>query len=180
MINTSTNIPTNTSTNTSTYTPIFTNTYTNIFTNTNTQTLIDTKLATFTKTPTRTFTPTIIKEIEVITPETELPPPSVVNDSTKKTLKISLPKINHGSLNENKNTYEAKVKYIIHVRKLKRLGTKDTFYKLGKKILSYQSKNLYNFKNMDKGIYSIRYQVVITKGSKTKTTKWSKRTLVKI
>ena len=48
------------------------------------------------------------------------------------------------------------------------------------KILSYNRKNIYKFKNMDKGIYSVRYQIIITKGHKIKTTKWSKRTLIVI
>ena len=48
------------------------------------------------------------------------------------------------------------------------------------KILSYHRKNIYKFKNMDKGIYSVRYQIIITKGHKIKTTKWSKRTLIVI
>ena len=73
-----------------------------------------------------------------------------------------------------------KVKYLIHIRKLKRSGNQDRFFKLGKKFLTYERKNEINLKNMDKGIYSIRYQVVISNSKKSETTKRSKRTLTEI
>ena len=155
---------------TETFTVTLTNTKTNTFSYTQTNTLIFTK----------TFTPTYINEIEIVTPETELEGPIIKKDSLRKTLEITLPKILKASLNENTNVAKAKVTYLIHIRKLKRLGEKDNSYKLGKKFLSYQRKNVLKYKNLDKGIYSIRYQVIITKGHKVKTTKWSKRALVEI
>ena len=173
---------------TQTYTPTDTNntelidtfTYTYTKTSTPTNTKTNTFTGTYTNTYTQTFTPTFIKEIDIVTPETALVAPIVSKMPRRNTLMVTLPKINHGSINENINKAEAKVKYLIHLRKLKRLGTKDKFYKLGMKILSYHRKNIYKFKNIDKGIYSVRYQIIITKGHKIKTTKWSKRTLIVI
>ena len=125
---------------TQTYTPTDTNntelidtvTYTYTKTSTPTNTKTNTFTGTYTNTYTQTFTPTFIKEIDIVTPETALVAPIVSKMPRRNTLMVTLPKINHGSINENINKAEAKVKYLIHLRKLKRLGTKDKFYKLGK------------------------------------------------
>ena len=176
--------PTYTQTNTLTNTPsnTFTNTYT--YTNTPTPTVTFTNTTTFTTTPTitltSTFTPYIVPTIEVITPRTELPSPGVKKEENNKILVINLPKINYGALKENQGIAKAKIRYVIHIRKLKRLGVKDKYYKLGKKILTYKRKNKYNIKQMDRGIYSVRYQVVIIGKNQTKYTKWSKRKLIEI
>ena len=118
--------------------------------------------------------------INIVTPETVLPSPFVNKNKENKVLLIDLPKINHSALKEDTNNLNTKFKYVIHIRKLKRNGVKDKFYKLGEKILTYKRKNKLKFSNMYKGIYSIRYQVIITKGNKIKSTRWSKRTLVEI
>ena len=97
-----------------------------------------------------------------------------------KILVINLPKINYGALKENQGIAKAKIRYVIHIRKVKRLGVKDKYYKLGKKILTYKRKNKYNIKQMDMGIYSVRYQVVIIGKNQTKYTKWSKKKLIEI
>ena len=57
---------------------------------------------------------------------------------------------------------------------------KETIFKIRKKILTYKRKNKYNIKQMDMGIYSVRYQVVIIGKNQTKYTKWSKRKLIEI
>ena len=176
--------PTYTQTNTLTNTPsnTFTNTYT--YTNTPTPTVTFTNTTTFTTTPTitltSTFTPYIVPTIEVITPRTELPSPGVKKEENNKILVINLPKINYGALKENQGIAKAKIRYVIHIRKVKRLGVKDKYYKLGKKILTYKRKNKYNIKQMDMGIYSVRYQVVIIGKNQTKYTKWSKKKLIEI
>ena len=175
--NTFTNTPTNTSTftDTDTFTSIFTSTFTNTFTPTDTQGGILPTVA--------TLTPLVPPsnddaDLEVVTPETELPSTSINAKEDNDILTIQLPKFKKASINGHTDIANAKYKYVIHVRKLKRLGVKDNFYKLGKRFLTYNRKNKIKFKNMDKGIYSVRYQVIILKGDKERKTKWSKRTLV--
>ena len=165
-----TDIPTDTPTYTSTNTEVFTNTFTPINTNINTHT----------PTNTHTYTNTPVSIIEVVTPSTKLVTPQVFENNVRKTLKINLQKFKHASINDDISEHDAKFKYQIHIRKLKRLGKKDNFYKLGKKILSYSSQNILKVKNLDKGIYSIRYRVIISKEGKQKSTSWSRRTLVSI
>lgn len=132
------------------------------------------------ETLTQTFSspPYIVPIIDIVTRETKLPKPIISKGKRKKTLLINLPKIKSGAINGN--TKNVKVKYLIHIRKLKRLGNQDRFFKLGKKFLTYERKNEINLKNMDKGIYSIRYQVVISNSKKSETIKRSKRTLTEI
>ena len=116
--------------------------------------------------------------IDVIIPDSELNSPIATVDERRSILLIEMPKINHGSINHNTNVAKAKIKYLIHVRKLKRNGVKDHYYKLGKKLLTYSRVNRYKFKEVESGIYSVRYRVIITRGKKVKYTKWSGRTLV--
>ena len=103
-----------------------------------------------------------------------------MNKISGSKFKLRLPKFKGASINTNKNVARAKYSYVIHIRKLKRKGYKDKFYKLGKKVNTINYKNVMNFKNIDRGIYSIRYQIVITKGKKVRKTKWSKKILLDI
>lgn len=61
-----------------------------------------------------------------------------------------------------------------------RKGIKDDNYILGIKKLSFHKHNKVKFKNMDKGIYSVRYQVFITRKGRVRHTKWSPRNLIEI
>ena len=119
-------------------------------------------------------------DIEVVTPTTELPAPQVNGEGGNNALIVNLPKIIASSFHGKYIDKNTKFKYVIHVRKLKRNGAKDKFFKLGKKVITYNKKNKIKFKNMDKGIYSVRYKVIIFKGNKEKSTKWSVRTLVEM
>ena len=115
----------------------------------------------------------------MITPKTELPKPNIDRTSKNK-IKVKLYRYNRASINENSSVADATYKYVIHIRKLKRNGNQDKFFKLGKQILVYKSKNEFDLKNFDKGIYSIRFQVIITKGNKSRKTNWSRKTLIEI
>lgn len=72
---------------------------------------------------------------------------------------------------------KAKYKYLIHLRKLKRNGYKDENYKLGRKILRYSHRKSYSFRNLDNGVYSIRYLIIIENDQKAEFSKWSGRNL---
>ncbi|MGI6680566.1 MAG: RCC1 domain-containing protein [Bdellovibrionota bacterium] len=202
--NTYTFTPTNIITSENTSTPSFTYTYTSIPTKTNTPTIEPTSTITFTPTNTQTFTPTLTptftpsftpsftptatptktprnsNAIKLAYPRMEVPRPEIKKLKNRGALLIKLPKVLKATIRKNKKRNNARFKYLIHIRKLKRLGIKDNFFKLGKKILTYQSSVRYKTKKMDKGIYSIRYKIVITKGNKTRHTKWSKKALVEI
>ena len=119
-------------TNTYTNTP----TFTNMFTDTNEIT------QTFTPIMTATNTPNTIDVIDVIIPKTDLENQKVqkATDSDSDLLYIQLPEIHKAFINESVSDANAKYKYVIHIRKLKRLGIKDKFYKLGKKFLTYEEK----------------------------------------
>lgn len=119
-------------TNTYTNTP----TFTNMFTDTNEIT------QTFTPITTATNTPNTIDVIDVITPKTDLENQKVqkATDSDSDLLYIQLPEIHKAFINESVSDANAKYRYLIHIRKIKRLGIKDKFYKLGKKFLTYEEK----------------------------------------
>ena len=119
-------------TNTYTNTP----TFTNMFTDTNEIT------QTFTPIMTATNTPNTIDVIDVITLKTYLENQKVqkATDSDSDSLYIQLPEIHKAFINESVSDANAKYKYVIHIRKIKRLGIKDKFYKLGKKFLTYEEK----------------------------------------
>ena len=119
-------------TNTYTNTP----TFTNMFTDTNEIT------QTFTPIMTATNTPNTIDVIDVITPKTDLENQKVqkATDSDSDLLYIQLPEIHKAFINESVSDANAKYRYLIHIRKIKRLGIKDKFYKLGKKFLTYEEK----------------------------------------
>ena len=119
-------------TNTYTNTP----TFTNMFTDTNEIT------QTFTPIMTATNTPNTIDVIDVIIPKTDLENQKVqkATDSDSDLLYIQLPEIHKAFINESVSDANAKYRYVIHIRKLKRLGIKDKFYKLGKKFLTYKEK----------------------------------------
>ena len=119
-------------TNTYTNTP----TFTNMFTDTNEIT------QTFTPIMTATNTPNTIDVIDVIIPKTDLENQKVqkATDSDSDLLYIQLPEIHKAFINESVSDANAKYKYVIHIRKIKRLGIKDKFYKLGKKFLTYEEK----------------------------------------
>ena len=119
-------------TNTYTNTP----TFTNMFTDTNEIT------QTFTPIMTATNTPNTIDVIDVIIPKTDLENQKVqkATDSDSDLLYIQLPEIHKAFINESVSDANAKYRYVIHIRKLKRLGIKDKFYKLGKKSLTYEEK----------------------------------------
>ncbi|MDD7473820.1 MAG: hypothetical protein SPJ04_06955 [Bdellovibrionota bacterium] len=74
------------------------------------------------ETLTQTFSspPYIVPIIDIVTRETKLPKPIISKGKRKKTILINLPKIKSGAINGN--TKNVKVKYLIHIRKLKRLG----------------------------------------------------------
>lgn len=173
---TPTNTPIITATFTPTITPIITPTITSVPTNTPTFT------PTFTPTKTATPTPTLGNSysIALAYPRMEVPKPKVSKLKNVDGVLIKLPKVLKATINKNKKRNNAKYKYQIHIRKLKRLGVKDNFYKLGKKILTYHTSIRYRSKRMDKGIYSVRYRIVLTRGKKTRYSKWSKRTLIEI
>ncbi|MGI6680657.1 MAG: RCC1 domain-containing protein [Bdellovibrionota bacterium] len=132
-----------------------------------------------TPTPTPTITPTPVI-IDVVYPQKRMPRPQVAKNNKRNTLSIKLPKVIKASIDKKRKTNNAKYTYQIHIRKLKRNGVKDRFYKLGKKVLTYHGKIKYRSKRMDKGIYSVRYRIVITRNGETRYTKWSKRKLVEI
>ena len=119
-------------TNTYTNTP----TFTNMFTDTNEIT------QTFTPIMTATNTPNTIDVIDVIIPKTDLENQKVqkATDSDSDLLYIQLPEIHKAFMNESVSDANAKYRYVIHIRKIKRLGIKDKFYKLGKKFLTYEEK----------------------------------------
>ena len=119
-------------TNTYTNTP----TFTNMFTDTNEIT------QTFTPIMTATNTPNTIDVIDVITLKTDLENQKVqkATDSDSDLLYIQLPEIHKAFINESVSDANAKYRYAIHIRKIKRLGIKDKFYKLGKKFLTYEEK----------------------------------------
>lgn len=119
-------------TNTYTNTP----TFTNMFTDTNEIT------QTFTPIMTATNTPNTIDVIDVITLKTDLENQKVqkATDSDSDLLYIQLPEIHKAFINESVSDANAKYRYLIHIRKIKRLGIKDKFYKLGKKFLTYEEK----------------------------------------
>ena len=109
-------------TNTYTNTP----TFTNMFTDTNEIT------QTFTPIMTATNTPNTIDVIDVITPKTDLENQKVQKATDSDLLYIQLPEIHKAFINESVSDANAKYRYLIHIRKIKRLGIKDKFYKLGK------------------------------------------------
>lgn len=117
-------------TNTYTNTP----TFTNMFTDTNEIT------QTFTPIMTATNTPNTIDVIDVIIPKTDLENQKVQKATDSDLLYIQLSEIHKASINESVSDANAKYRYVIHIRKLKRLGIKDKFYKLGKKFLTYEEK----------------------------------------
>ena len=117
-------------TNTYTNTP----TFTNMFTDTNEIT------QTFTPIMTATNTPNTIDVIDVITLKTDLENQKVQKATDSDLLYIQLSEIHKASINESVSDANAKYRYVIHIRKLKRLGIKDKFYKLGKKSLTYEEK----------------------------------------
>ena len=117
-------------TNTYTNTP----TFTNMFTDTNEIT------QTFTPITTATNTPNTIDAIGVIIPKTDLENQKVQKATDSNLLYIQLPEIHKAFINESVSDANAKYRYVIHIRKLKRLGIKDKFYKLGKKSLTYEEK----------------------------------------
>ena len=117
-------------TNTYTNTP----TFTNMFTDTNEIT------QTFTPITTATNTPNTIDVIDVITPKTDLENQKVQKATDSDLLYIQLPEIHKAFINESVSDANAKYRYLIHIRKIKRLGIKDKFYKLGKKFLTYEEK----------------------------------------
>ena len=97
---------------------------------------------TFTPIMTATNTPNTIDVIDVITLKTDLENQKVqkATDSDSDLLYIQLPEIHKAFMNESVSDANAKYRYVIHIRKIKRLGIKDKFYKLGKKFLTYEEK----------------------------------------
>ena len=97
---------------------------------------------TFTPITTATNTPNTIDVIDVITPKTDLENQKVqkATDSDSDLLYIQLPEIHKAFINESVSDANAKYRYVIHIRKIKRLGIKDKFYKLEKKFLTYEEK----------------------------------------
>ena len=118
-----------TNTNTNTITPSFSVTYTPSYTNTLPKTFSSTIL--------KSYTPTnSISSLKIVTPKTILE-----RSNINKNI-ITLEKFDGASINEHVDTHNADYKYVIHVRKLKRLGVKDNYYKLGKLELVPKSKYL--------------------------------------
>ena len=105
--------------------------------------------------------------------------------------------------NKELETYETKIEYDISsnlnsFEGLSRLGTYKSYIDISDKEsirrvpvlmhekahvyekFNHKSKNEFNLKNFDKGIYSIRFQVIITKSNKSRKTNWSRKTLIEI
>lgn len=130
-----------------------------------------------------TFTPTPIStpvnEIQVVTPKTKLLAPQTEVTDKKKVLTVNLQKFTDAQISETQVDSKAKFKYQILIKKTKRKGV-DKTYQLKKEVLTYSKKNTVKFKKMDKGTYLIKYRVVITKGKKTKYTKWSTKAVIEV
>ena len=118
-----------TNTNTNTITPSFSVTYTPSYTNTLPKTFSPTILKSYTLTNS-------IPSLKIVTPKTILE-----RSNINKNI-ITLEKFDGASINEHIDTHNADYKYVVHVRKLKRLGVKDNYYKLGKLELVPKSKYL--------------------------------------
>ena len=105
-----------------TFTPTFTLTNTN--TNTITPSFSVTYTPSYTNTLPKTFSPTILKSytltnsipsLKIVTPKTILE-----RSNINKNI-ITLEKFDGASINEHVDTHNADYKYVVHVRKLKRL-----------------------------------------------------------
>ena len=173
--NTSTNTFTNTNTPTFTYTSTYTSTFTNTLTYTNTNTFTNTYTNTNTYTP--THTPTNTPFPDIIDARVELPAPSYKWGNSPHIVTISMQKIVEARLNRYKENTKAKYKYLVRVKKVKRLGVGDEYFKLGKPVSKITHRRKIRFKKLEKGIYSARYRVIIIKGKKTRMTKWSPSTI---
>ena len=97
-----------TNTNTNTITPSFSVTYTPSYTNTLPKTFSPTILKSYTLTNS-------IPSLKIVTPKTILE-----RSNINKNI-ITLEKFDGASINEHVDTYNADYKYVVHVRKLKRL-----------------------------------------------------------
>lgn len=183
---TATKTPTNTFTPSNTYTPsaIPTETLTQTPTQTLTQTLTQTYSHTFTRTPTKTYTftntqiPQDPNVIQVLTPKTKLPMPTVVQNLAKNLLTIKLPKIKSAKLNDKDKKANSNYRITVRLKKTKRNG-KDKNYQLKVNVLKeIGKKQSVQFKKLDKGKYTVDYQITIINKNKSKKTSWSKQAKV--
>ena len=142
---------------------------TKTFTPTPTYTPIPTK---YVPTPTYVPTPNIMSN-DVVYPSTRLKKATVLS-IIKNVLKIKMQSFKYASINNKNDFSNTTFKYQVFIKKTKRIGSsKEERYALKKAYTKNMKKNIYSFKKLDKGVYNVKYRVMITNKQMTKYTKWS-------